>query len=58
MSVILARKTALTAVESKIPNVSSLVKKKQIKKQKLVNSRKNLLTIIMASRLLPQNLIL
>ena len=58
MSVILARKTALTAVESKIPNVSSLVKKKQTKKQKLVNSRKNLLTIIMTSRLLPQNLIL
>ena len=40
MSVILARKTALTAVESKIPNVSSLVKKKQIKKQKLVNLKK------------------
>ena len=58
MSVILARKTALTAVESKIPNVSSLVKKKQTKKQKLVNSRKNLLTIIMTTRLLPQNLIL
>ena len=58
MSVILARKTALTAVESKIPNVSSLVKKKQTRKQKLVNSRKNLQTIIMTSRLLPQNLIL
>ena len=54
----LATKTALTAVENKIPipSVSSLVKK-QIITQKIVSLKKNVLIIIMASILLLQSLI-
>ena len=48
--------SALTAVENKIPNVSSLVKK-QTMTQKLVNLKRNLLIISMASILLLQKLI-
>ena len=53
----LATNAALTAVENKIPDVSTLVKKK-IMAQKLVSLKKNLLIIIMTSILLLQNLIL
>ena len=53
----LATNTALTAVEHKIPDVGSLVKKKQIITQKLVKLKKDLLIIIMTNVLLLQNLI-
>ena len=53
----LATKSALPAVESKIPNVSSLVKK-QIMTQKSVTLKRNLLTIIMTNILLLQSLML
>ena len=50
----LATTTALTAVEKKIPNVSTLVKK--TKTQKLVKLRRKLLIMIMISILVIQNL--
>ena len=53
----LATKTALSAVENKIPSVSSLVKK-QTMTQKLVSLKRNLLIIIMTNILLLQSLIL
>ena len=49
--------TALTAVEKKIPNISSLVKKRIIT-QKLVELKKNLLIVIMINILQLQSLIL
>ena len=48
--------SALTAVGNKIPSVSNLVKK-QIRTQKLVSLRRNLLIINMTNILLLQNLI-
>ena len=51
----LATTTALTAVEKKIPNVSTLVKK--TKTQKLMKLRRKLLIMIMISILVIQNLI-
>ena len=53
----LATNTALTAVEHKIPDAGSLVKKNQIITQKLVKLKKDLLIIIMTNVLLLQNLI-
>ena len=53
----LATNSALTAVESKIPDFSSLVKK-QIMTQKLVTLKVRLMFIIMTNILLLQNLIL
>ena len=50
----LATTTALTAVEKKIPNDSTLVKK--TKTQKLVKLRRKLLIMIMISILVIQNL--
>ena len=47
---------ALTAVENKIPDVSSLLKKKQIMTQKLGNLKRNSLIISMTNMLLLQNL--
>ena len=52
----LAATSALTAVENKIPNVSSLVEK-QIIMQKLVALKRKSLIIIMTSTLIFQNLI-
>ena len=49
--------TALTAAEKKIPNISSLVKKRIIT-QKLVELKKNLLIVIMINILQLQSLIL
>ena len=55
----LATNSALIAVENKIRNVSSLVKKKkQIVTQQLVKLKRHLLIIIMTSILLLQNLII
>ena len=54
----LATKTALTTVENNIPDVSSLVKKKQIITLKLLILKINLIIIIMINILLLQNLIL
>ena len=54
----LATKTVLTAVENKIPSVSNLVKKKQTITQKLVSLKRNLLIIIITSKLLLQSLML
>ena len=54
----LATKTASTAVENKISDVSSLVKKKQTMTQKSVILKRNLLIIIMTNILLLQSLIL
>ena len=54
----LATKTALTAFENKILDVGSLIKKKQIMTQKVVNLKRNLLIIIMTNILLLQSLIL
>ena len=54
----LATKTALIAVENKIPSASSLVKKKQIMTQKLVSLKRKLLIMIMTSILLLHSLIL
>ena len=51
-----ASTTALTAVESKIPNVSNLVKKLTIKQQ-LVKLERKLLIMIIINRLLLKNLI-
>ena len=48
---------ALTVVENKRPDVSSLVKKQNMT-QKFVNLKKNLLILIMANTLLLQSLIL
>ena len=53
----LAANSALNAVENKIPDVSSLVKK-QITIQRLVKLKIKLMIIIMANILLLQNLIL
>ena len=53
----LATRSTLTAVENKISDVSSLIKKTNYD-TKLVNLRRNLLTIIMANILLLQSLIL
>ena len=53
----LATNTALTAVGHKMPDVSSLVKKKKIITQKLVKLKKDLLIIIITNVLLLQNLI-
>ena len=56
----LAATSGFTAVENKIPDVNSLVKKKKKKKiiaQKGVNLKRKLLTIIMIDVLLLQNLI-
>ena len=53
----LATNSALTAVENKIPDVSSLVKK-QIIRQKLVKFKRWLVIIIMTNTLLLQNLII
>ena len=53
----LATTSALTAVENKIPNVTSLAKK-QIMARKLVKLRRKLLIIIMTNILLLQNLII
>ena len=53
----LATNAALIAVENEIPDVSSLVKKKQILAQKLLKLKRNLLIIIMTNALLLQNLI-
>ena len=56
---ILATKTALAAVENKIPIVGSLLKKKkQIIYKKLMNSKRKLLIIIMINILLLHSLIL
>ena len=52
----LATNSVLAAFESKIPDVSSLVKK-QIITQKLVKLRRRLVIIIMTNTLLLQNLI-
>ena len=52
----LATTSALTAVENKIPDLSSLVKK-QIIMQKLVKLKRKSLIIIMINTLLLQNLI-
>ena len=49
--------TALTAVEKKIPNISSLVKKRIIT-QKLLELKKNLLIVIMINILQLHSLIL
>ena len=54
----LATKTTSTAVENKIPDVRSLVKKKQTMRQKSVILKRNLLIIIMTNILLLQSLIL
>ena len=54
----LATNAALTAVEIGIPNISSLLKKKQIITQKILKSKKNLLIITMVNMLLLQSLIL
>ena len=58
----LATNAALTAVGNKIPNISSLVKKtvvkKQIKTQKLLKLKRNLLIIIIITILQLQSLIL
>ena len=51
-----ASATTLTAVESKIPNVSNLVKKLTIKQQ-LVKLERKLLIMIIINRLLLKNLI-
>ena len=53
----LATKAALTLVENKIANTSSLVKK-QIMTQKLLRLKRNLLIIIMINILKLQNLTL
>ena len=53
----LVTNAALTAVENKIPNVSSLVKK-QIIMQKLVKLKRKLLILIMMNILLLQSLII
>ena len=53
----LATKAALTAVEKKTLNISSLVKK-QIITQKLLKLKRNLLIIIMINLLELQSLIL
>ena len=52
----LAANAALTAVENKVPNISSLVKKAIIT-QKLLKLKRNLLIIITINTLLLQNLI-
>ena len=52
----LATNTALTAVESKIPTISNLVKKLTIT-QKLMKLKRKLLIMIMINMLLLQNLI-
>ena len=52
----LAANAALTAVENKISNISSLVKKAIIT-QKLLKLKRNLLIIITINTLLLQNLI-
>ena len=49
--------TALTAVEKKIPDISSLIKKRIIT-QKLLELKKNLLIVIMINILQLQSLIL
>ena len=54
----LATNSALIAIEKKIRNVSSLVKKNQIVTQQLVKLKRHLLIIIMTSILLLQNLII
>ena len=54
----LATKTALTVVGSKIPNISNLVKKKQIMMEKLLKSKRNLLIITMVNILQLQSLML
>ena len=53
----LATKTALTAVEIKIPSVSNLVKR-QTTAQKLLRLKRNSLIIIIKNILLLQSLIL
>ena len=53
----LATNAALTAVENKILNISSLVKK-QIMAQKLLKSKRNLLIMIMINIFQLQSLIL
>ena len=50
----LATKTAITAVENKIPSVSSLVEKKQTMTQKLLKLKRNLLIIIMTNITTPE----
>ena len=54
----LATTSAFNEIENKIPDVSSLVKKKQIQIQKLLKLKKNLPIMIMIKILLPQNLII
>ena len=55
----LATNSALTATVNKIPDVSSLVKKKkQIIIQTLVKLKRKLLLMIMRNILLPQNLLI
>ena len=54
----LATNSALTATVNKIPDVSSLVKKKQIIIQKLVKLKRKLFLMIMRNMLLPQNLLI
>ena len=53
-----ATNTVLTTAESKIHNISNLVKKKQIIIQKLLKLKRNLLIIIMIHILLLQSLVL
>ena len=53
----LATKSALTAVENKIPGVRSLVKKTNYNTKKLIKLKRRLLIIIMVNTLLLQNLI-
>ena len=53
-----ATNTVLTTAESKIHNISNLVKKKQIIIQKLLKLKRNLLIIIMINILQLQSLIL
>ena len=53
----LATSSELTAVESKIPNVGNLVKKKLTVTQKLMKLKRKLLIIVIINTLLLQNLI-
>ena len=53
----LAPTSALTRVENEIPDVSSLVKKKQIMMQKFVKLKMKSLIMIMINTLLLQSLI-
>ena len=53
----LSTNAALNTVENKIPNISSLSKKKQIMIQKLLKLKENLLIIVIINILLLQTLV-